>query len=431
MSLAKRFCEDDKGSEAAKQVKLNDGSGISMADLSLTASSHDKAFPYFRRPRILGSFSLDAERKFCHDRHQLKFFNQSRFKNSSQPGSSYKRVSWDLNLGVDSAILKDADVRLEEGISSMLRWILLNKDSFRVVPPPGTESQQQPHTHEEKLSGLSTDIVCYRGLLTTVMCSPYERREGWQVLAVKWKGTIYLRQVDTDAKRSAEANKTDRQKQMCSWGYKFEQYVVSSMDDQDPSDEQLESLPAVNENEEFCCVYRGRLGGHSVVYGAEMDGFQLRKRSTSSEEQQFMLGELDLNQDGHFVELKTCRVIDSPRLETNFARHKVIKWWCQCFLVGIPVVVVGFRDDDGMVQRLADYPTTKFPSIGANFWLPNVCMNFLDGFLKSVKTSVQEELKAYRFSWEPPSQRVNVEALRDEDSVKLVLPNWYTEQLFK
>ena len=32
---------------------------------------------------------------------------------------------------------------------------------------------------------------------------------------------------------------------------------------------------AVNENEEFCCMFKSRLGDSSLLFGAEMDGFQL------------------------------------------------------------------------------------------------------------------------------------------------------------
>ena len=35
-------------------------------------------------------------------------------------------------------------------------------------------------------------------------------------------------------------------------------------------------ITPVNENEEFCCLFRTRLGSHSIVYGAEMDGYRLR-----------------------------------------------------------------------------------------------------------------------------------------------------------
>ena len=72
-------------------------------------------------------------------------------------------------------------------------------------------------------------------------------------------------------------------------------------------------LEPVNENEEFCCLFRTRLGSHSVVYGAEMDGYRLRTPS----EGPLTLDDFDLNQDGHFIELKTSRVIDSPRLEAR------------------------------------------------------------------------------------------------------------------
>ena len=36
--------------------------------------------------------------------------------------------------------------------------------------------------------------VCHRGLLTTLLCTPYEGKEGWEVTAARWRGTIYLRQ---------------------------------------------------------------------------------------------------------------------------------------------------------------------------------------------------------------------------------------------
>ena len=114
----------------------------------------------------------------------------------------------------------------------------------------------------------------------------------------------------------------------------------------------------------------------------------------------------------------------------SFARHKVIKWWCQSFLVCIPVVVCGFRNDNGLVTRLTDYPTSKLPSIGANFWLPNVCMNFLDAFLSFARSTIKEEDSLYRFWWDPNSTEVHVVKPRHQDT-NLVLPEWYKNELFK
>ena len=39
----------------------------------------------------------------------------------------------------------------------------------------------------------------------------------------------------------------------------------------------------------------------------------------------------------------------------------MLKWWAQSFLVGIERVVVGFRDDEGVVHRLHAYATKQLP----------------------------------------------------------------------
>lgn len=44
-------------------------------------------------------------------------------------------------------------------------------------------------------------------------------------------------------------------------------------------------------------------------------------------------------------------------------RFKLIKWWAQSFLIGIPRIVCGFRDDNGVVQTLQNYPVHEIPGI--------------------------------------------------------------------
>lgn len=38
-----------------------------------------------------------------------------------------------------------------------------------------------------------------------------------------------------------------------------------------------------------------------------------------------------------------------------------MKWWAQSFLVGIPKVVCGFRDDDGIIHNLQNFRTVDIP----------------------------------------------------------------------
>ena len=146
---------------------------------------------------------------------------------------SYKRVQLDLNQGLESAVRKPASAQNEK-IDRLLEWILQNRNVFQIQgsptkpPPPNDDDDGKPdETPVVKLDTLSTDFVCFRGLLTALMCTPYERRDGWEFNAVKFKNTIYLCAVETEQKRAQRQNETQRQKEMCSWGFKFEQYVLS------------------------------------------------------------------------------------------------------------------------------------------------------------------------------------------------------------
>ena len=42
-------------------------------------------------------------------------------------------------------------------------------------------------------------------------------------------------------------------------------------------------------------------------------------------------------------------------------RYKLMKWWAQSFLVGVPKIVCGFRDDDGLVKSLQPFKTATIP----------------------------------------------------------------------
>jgi RAT1-interacting protein len=72
-----------------------------------------------------------------------------------------------------------------------------------------------------------TDFVCFRGLLTMLMCTPYEKNDDWIICATKWKGIIFLCARETAKKRRYKEQMTDRDRQFTSWGYKFEQYMSS------------------------------------------------------------------------------------------------------------------------------------------------------------------------------------------------------------
>lgn len=89
-----------------------------------------------------------------------------------------------------------------------------------------------------------------------------------------------------------------------------------------------------------------------------------------------------------------------------------MKWWAQSFLVGVPKIVCGFRDDDGIVKSLQHFKTTMIPHDSQvtwshdtaitnswwcvcflvqndlTMWQPAVCLNFLDELLTWIRKVV-------------------------------------------
>ncbi len=57
------------------------------------------------------------------------------------------------------------------------------------------------------------------------------------------------------------------------------------------------------------------------------------------------------------VEIYNYLIIHTPSL----FRNKLMKWWAQSFLLGVPKIVCGFRDDNGTVNSLHSFRTIDIP----------------------------------------------------------------------
>lgn len=70
-------------------------------------------------------------------------------------------------------------------------------------------------------------------------------------------------------------------------------------------------------------------------------------------------------------------------------RIKQLKNWLQSFLLNIPKIIVGFRDENGIVEDIDSFDTQEIPTIhGKNLWDACICFNFLKDFLLWVKETV-------------------------------------------
>ena len=124
----------------------------STIQLSTYPGDHDRAFPFFREPNILGFFSLDGERRFSKDFSGivLKHISLENFPLFSGLSYSFQRdnssVSLNLDYNVNRAI-KPTPMKENEAITNLLKGILEFKHTLAV---------------KGELDSLHTDVVCFR-----------------------------------------------------------------------------------------------------------------------------------------------------------------------------------------------------------------------------------------------------------------------------
>ncbi|XP_068628903.1 decapping and exoribonuclease protein-like [Battus philenor] len=375
-------------------------------ELHTNTHFYEKPFPIFAKPKIIGYIG----------------YENVMFAKTIQN----KKVYIDLNLHIDKAIRKppELDVKLTE----LLKFLLQHEMRLKLRPGRVLDDAH---------------FFCYRGLLTCISCTPYERKEGWKIVAVLFKGNIYLCARDTDEKKKKKLAMTEKEIQFTSWGYKFEQSVLSESPYEDPNPD----LP-VDENKEFSLVFKTNLNNHSIVYGAEMDGIRIDKNldQTQPDENVGFENIIEYLLSKEFIEVKTNRHIEFPNQERNFRLFKTKKWWCQSFLAGVNTILCGFRNDDGIVEELKVFNVNDLPKISRKYWDPSVCFNFLETFLTYVKRCLSREIKqkygsdAYRnllslplislhFEWRPglPVQTTNNYVYADDP----ILPEWFVENFMK
>lgn len=164
-------------------------------------------------PKTIGSFSLDTHRNYHNDFSELRYLVLP--EESSESGTW--DVKFDLRRGVSDVIEKDEDSIREKMLDDLLTWILQERktENWSIINP------QNP------LRPLEIEFVCFRGLLTMLLTSPYESKENWTIIATRFQNTVYLWQMKNPEKFGWNNEHNPRLHEMSIWGFKFEQYLCS------------------------------------------------------------------------------------------------------------------------------------------------------------------------------------------------------------
>ncbi|KAK3138869.1 hypothetical protein QOZ80_5AG0374500 [Eleusine coracana subsp. coracana] len=201
-------------------------------------------------------------------------------------------------------------------------------------------------------------FVTYRNNLNKILATAY-LREPWKMGVHKRGGVVYL-----DVHKLPERPKSEMERRRCYWGYSFESLATENGEDG----------RGIDANVEFCSVIKTKLGAHRIIMGAEMDC-------------------CDATDDGRrfYVELKTSRELEYHTVEA-YEKEKLLRFWIQSFLAGVPYVVVGFRNDAGVLVRTERLRTKDITQKvkAKNYWQGGVCLAFADEVLCWLYGTVRE-----------------------------------------
>ncbi|KAG9017208.1 decapping endonuclease targeting mRNA [Tulasnella sp. 427] len=286
--------------------------------------------PLFQRPLGLLTFSYTPERKLVWNNSAMKFYK-------SPP------LNAPLARDYEKWIKRPEERGRLDGLLRALRR--------KAVQP---EAQR-------------ADVVTWRGIMTKIITAPYETREGWDLNAMFVNGCLYLEEHTTDAKLREKENMTPQHRLNSYYGYAFESYCTSDRPLPPDAPPQGDGWRGpVDTNVQWCSVVKTKLNNLRIIMGAEVDC--VRDKFTG--------------QPDTFVELKTSQVIRNQRDDQRF-RAKLLKYWAQSYLLGIPEIAVGFRTPDGRIAHVHGYRTLDFPQAAKERgeWDGAVCLNFAFEFL--------------------------------------------------
>lgn len=274
-------------------------------------------------------------------------------------------------------------------------------------------------------------VVSWRGVMTKILISPYEERDGWEMNVMFVQGTMYFEEHFTDDRLREMQNMNPKQRRQTYYGYAFESYCTSDS----PTRQSRPTSPDtpmgwsgdVNNNVQWCSVVRTKLGNTRIVIGGEVDCIRGHEKPETNA----------------FVELKTSLAIRNRQDEARFEK-KLLKFYFQSFLLGVPEILVGFRTPAGILTTTQLFKTMEMPRLvrgkpGA--WDPQVCLDWGNRFFCFLKTLVEGASQPSGMSvWRVkfvPKNGVFVSDL-DQAGIKDViggeervgfLPTWYWTQL--
>ena len=164
----------------------------------------------------------------------------------------------------------------------------------------------------------------------------------------------------------------------------------------------------VDLNSNFCSFVEHKIGGHQVLFTAEIDckdGARSRKPPMN------------------YIELK-CRLESD---NNNRYMHKYMRYWLQSYLAGVPRIVEGVRDNEGKLLRLEEFETTEIPEVCKQYreslgkgWNDTKILDFLAMTLTKISKLCRNNPEIMvQVKFDPKEKRLTASLVSDYERVKL------------
>lgn len=271
-------------------------------------------------------------------------------------------------------------------------------------------------------------MVSFRNNLNKILASPWSRND-WEIRVQRVSGTLFFDIVNdrnrnslysSPAAKPTSAATDPESEKFTYWGYKFEEICTRSSE---TSSENLDHTAEVDPNNQFCAVYKLKFNDFRCIVAAEIDCYDVERKAVAShppaeQDDSAPPAKQRLVEKEFYVELKTSKLIQTDRDDFSFRRYKLLNFWIQSFVVGTPVVIVGFRDNNGIVQKTESFNVMRIPSMAADVWNPNDCLNCVTDLIAQAKKVCTESDRIYSIKFSHPFSAIEI----SETKLPLFLP---------
>lgn len=217
--------------------------------------------------------------------------------------------------------------------------------------------------HKEKEMGkkINFDILTFRGIIRKLISVAFESPKFVEPLTchiIMFDSQIFIKEIPTKDKLNEKINIGSFS------GYKFETLTTLPQPLNRTSREfiQNRSEQVVTNGNEYVTVAMTGIDSAKLILGAEVDCIYDFKPINYDNDKNF---KKDYDNLSHYAELKCTGQIFNER-DCGFFAKKLFRTWLQCFLIGIPKIIYGFRDRNYQLLTIEEYNTFEIPNLVQN-----------------------------------------------------------------